>query len=151
FNKEMKEKVPKYENIEKNISELWYTTGKENDKPIILYILKKIERFLLKNNELDILIVSIEHINSQVNNNKFSGKIGNLLPLDVTLNSDIGSKPLKEKIKSYRDSNLNTVKKFCSDYMQYGDKKDWTEEDVNKRTQFLSKLLYNDICSNVTQ
>lgn len=46
---------------------------------------------------MDIRIVSIEHINPRVNNKKFSGKIGNLLPLDAALNSGIGSKPLKEK------------------------------------------------------
>ena len=27
--------------------------------------------------------------------------------------------------------------------MQYSDKKDWTEEDVNTRTKYLSELLYN--------
>ena len=51
----------------------------------------------MKNNELDIRIVSIEHINPQVNNKKFSGKIENLLPLDADWNSGIGSKLLKEK------------------------------------------------------
>ena len=153
FIQEMKEKIPNYENFEKNISKLWYTKEKEKekDKPIILYIFKKIERFLLRNNELDILIVSIEHINPQSANKSFSGRIGNLLPLDVTLNSDIGSKPLLEKIPYYKESNLNIVKKFCTNYIQHENKEDWNEDDTNKRTKDLSKLLYDDICKNVTQ
>ena len=42
FIQEMKEKIPNYENFEKNISKLWYTKEKDKDKPIILYIFKKI-------------------------------------------------------------------------------------------------------------
>ncbi|WP_165175258.1 HNH endonuclease family protein [Desulfovibrio sp. ZJ369] len=67
-------------------------------------------------------------------------KLGNLLPLGIELNSNIGNKEFASKMRAYQESRYQSVIKFLEEYK---DKKDWTEEDINKRTDKLAEILYN--------
>ncbi len=127
FFEEMLSKVPSYETFKKSINDLWYTDDKTKDKPLIQYILKRVERNALETKEFDISTLSIEHISSQSKGLENVGKLGNLLPLDADLNSKVGEKSLPQKIIVYKKSRFFAVKDFCT---QYGKKKNWTIEDL---------------------
>lgn len=143
FIKEMKEKIPPYETFRDNICKLRFTDDETKDKPLIQYIFAKLERFKIKTKELDILISSLEHIHSQSSPCEKEGWLGNLLPLDVQLNSDIGNKPLPVKIKAYAKSNFITVKEFCKEAQN---KSDWMDEDIDSRTADIASELFYKVC-----
>ena len=143
FFEEMLSKVPSYETFKKSINDLWYTDDKTKDKPLIQYILKRVERNALETKEFDISTLSIEHISSQSKGLENVGKLGNLLPLDADLNSKVGEKSLPQKIIVYKKSRFFAVKDFCT---QYGKKKNWTIEDIQKRTDEIAYNLFYNIC-----
>lgn len=143
FELDMKASLPDYETFKEQLFTLRYTEDKQKDKKKIQYIFSKIERHLLATNELDILSLSIEHIDSQSNKHDWCGEIGNLLILGADLNSEIGSLPFNQKLEKYKESKFECVRKFCE---KYKDKKTWNEKDVHKRTEDLAKYLYKDIC-----
>lgn len=143
FVEEMKEKIPPYETFRENIHKLWFTDAKTEDKPLIQYIFSKLERFKIKTKELDVLILSLEHIHSQSTPCENEGLLGNLLPLDVQLNSDVGNKSLPIKIKAYAKSNFITVKEFCENFKS---KSNWLDEDILARTDNIAKELYYNVC-----
>lgn len=144
FETDMKASLPDYQTFKEHLSTLRYTEEKQKDKKKIQYIFSKIERHLISTNELDILSLTIEHIDSQSNRNDWCGEIGNLLILGANLNSDIGALPFPQKLVRYKESKFECVKKFCE---KYKDKKTWNEKDVHKRTEDLAKYLYKDICN----
>ena len=126
-----------------NIHKLWFTDAKTDDKPLIQYIFAKLERFKIKTKELDVLILSLEHIHSQSSPCENEGILGNLLPLDVQLNSDVGNKSLPVKIKDYAKSSFITVKEFCD---KYKNKTNWQNEDIVARTDDIANELYYKVC-----
>ena len=143
FVKEMKEKIPPYETFRENIHKLWYTDDKTDDKSLIQYIFSKLERSKIRTKELDVLILSLEHIHPQSLSCEYEGLLGNLLPLDVQLNSDLGSKSFSVKIKAYAKSSFITVKEFCQKYKSHTN---WQNEDIIERTDNIANELYYEIC-----
>ena len=113
FEADMKESLPDYDMFKEQLSTLRFTEGKTKDKKKIQYIFSKIERHLISTNELDILSLSIEHIDSQSQGHEWCGEIGNLLILGPDLNSEIGSLPFTQKIIKYRSQNLRVLRYFA--------------------------------------
>ncbi len=147
FEADMKESLPDYDMFKEQLSTLRFTEGKPKDKKKIQYIFSKIERHLISTNELDILSLSIEHIDSQSQNHEWCGEIGNLIILGPDLNSEIGSLPFTQKIIKYKDSKFESTKMFCEIYIG---KNTWGKDDVHNRTEDLAKYLYKDICKFTT-
>ena len=143
FEKDMRNSLPSYKEFENNFKKLKYTDEEQKDKKKIQYIFSKIERYLMSTQELDILSLSIEHIDPQSNENDFSGAIGNLLILGADLNSDIGNLPFEKKLEKYKTSNFKSTLQF---YEENRNKTIWTKEDIDKRTIDIADLLYKEIC-----
>lgn len=129
----------------------FYTIGFSNknkkynnssNRKITNYILKRIEKYYDKNDELNVEIKSIEHIMSDSENDDYTSYLGNLLPLSDRMNNKIGNQPYQQKKLSYAKSNLLTVKKFLN---HYSDVVDWTEETIKKRTQKIAEMAVDDI------
>ena len=110
----------------------------------IQYIFSKIERYKMSTNELDIAFISLEHINSQSTKKNYVGYIGNLLPLSAELNSACKSKTFAQKMELYKKSQFITVKEFCN---THENKSEWSENDINQRTEELAILMYKKICN----
>lgn len=144
----MKESVPDYQTFKEHLSNLRFTETEQKDKKKIQYIFAKIERHLIATNELDILSLSIEHIDSQMQKNTWCGEIGNLLILGADLNSEAGALSFDKKIIKYKESKFESTRKFCE---KYKNNKTWREDDVHKRTEDLARYLYAEICKfNIT-
>lgn len=77
---------------------------------------------------------------SDINDN--TSKIGNLLLLSERINSNIGDDDYKTKIIKLKRSKLISVQNFLK---FYGDKNEWTDELIVKRTKDLAKLSYDEI------
>ena len=58
------------------------------------------------------------------------------------INGNAADKCFSEKIPIYRESNFITTKNFID---RFGDKDDWTDEDISTRARFMSKLAYEKI------
>jgi hypothetical protein len=82
---------------------------------------------------------TIEHIFPDSDSDDNS-RIGNLLPLEESLNKVCDNKPLAEKLAIYKRSSFLTVKKFVERY-------DGKAEafNVKDRTYHLAKKFYNEI------
>lgn len=144
FEKDLRNSLPDYKEFESNFKKLKFTEEDQKDKKKIQYIFSKIERKLMNTNELDILSLSIEHIDSQKNNSDYCGNIGNLLILGADLNSDTGCISFEKKLEQYKKSNFKSTKKF---YEKHKNQKNWDKNDVDKRAIELATYLYIDVCN----
>lgn len=135
---QMKNNLPSFEYFKENIQNFDYLPKGKHVK-LFQYMLKKIESYYSPTNEMDINSFSIEHIMPISTAHHCVGKLGNLLPLGIELNSTIGDKEFSSKTKAYQASQYQSVIKFLEEYK---DKKDWTEEDINNRTVRLAEILY---------
>lgn len=135
----MHESLPTFDNFKENIRKLDYTPNDKHAK-LFQYMLKKIESYCSPTDEITITSFSIEHIKPISDKASCVSKLGNLLPLGIDLNSDIGSKTFKQKIEAYKQSRYQSVIKFVE---KYKDKGDWTEVDILDRTDRLADILYH--------
>ena len=110
-------------------------------KKIIRYIFNKIEKYLRTTHELNTNIITLEHIAPQSNSSiPNRNKIGNLLPLDQSLNEIASNKSFMEKIPILRQSELKVVQDFLSNY---GNRNSWDRQDIEERTQNLAEYCYD--------
>ena len=136
-------KLPDYNSFLGGFHEKWFTNNKDKDKKVIQYIFKKWENYLQPTEELDLYKITLEHISPQSSQeNKEIGKIGNLLPIASEINNEADISKYQEKIKIFKKSQLEIVKEFI---IKYGTLSDWTDEDINKRTEDMAKIAYYDI------
>ena len=80
---------------------------------------------------------TIEHILSD-SENEGNAHIGNLIPLEARLNEKCGNKSLEEKYEIYANSCFASARGIRE---RYKDK----QFSVQKRTEYLCKLIYNNI------
>lgn len=137
-----KNNLPGYDAFEANFLKLYYTKTHTTDKKLIQYIFRCIEQEFQETEELVPNNISIEHIMSESEENEMLGYIGNLLPLDKKLNSDIGDIEFISKIEYYKKSNLSTVAIFIEDY---GEQENWTVKEIQQRGKDLAKLSYDKV------
>jgi uncharacterized protein with ParB-like and HNH nuclease domain len=136
----LKNKIPSLEVYKSKFSEIEFTNKITKDKRLIQYIFGKLESELLTTSELKTFNITLEHIESQKNNEKWVSKMGNLLPLSGEINSSIGNSKLETKLKEFEKSELKIVKEFCFEYKSLTT---WTETDSIKRTETLAEKTYN--------
>ena len=117
------------------------TSAKKHD---VQYILSAFENhWQSQSGELCLQAFTIEHIGND-NGEDSHCRIGNLLPLADTINNNLGDASFMEKMLEYKSSNFISVKKFVE---RYGDKIEWTEEDIDQRAIYMAELAYNKIWS----
>ena len=143
----LKASLPSYEEFENSFLKINYTSSSTRDKRLVQYILKKVERYASGTDEMRPDSFYIEHILPESTRNKVVGRMGNLLPLGVDLNSKIGDKAFAEKMKGYQTSQYQTVKLFIEHYRS---ETVWDEDKINQRTIELAKIMYyqNNVSRN---
>ena len=121
-----------------------YTNSK--NKKEIDYILRGFEQYYQSEQgaelQCNLAKCNVEHINSDSEIKDTYCKIGNLLLISETINSNIGNIPFSEKVKEYKKSKLLNVCRFVENY---GNNEDFTDSDINKRSTKLAKLAFNKI------
>lgn len=140
---------PQYEDFERGFFNLGFSNknvkfSKFNSRKRAFYILQGIEEYKQETEELicNVDECNIEHIMNDSATNDNTSKIGNLLLLSERINGNIGDDDYKKKIQKLKRSKLLSVQDFVK---YYGDKDEWTEELIMKRTKALAKLSYNSV------
>lgn len=139
---ELKNKLPSKTMFIEKFSNLRYTKENTADKKLIQYIMKTMEEYFQGTDELKVNIISIEHVMSESTKKNEVGFIGNLLPLDKKINSDIGDDIYVNKVNEYKKSSLVTVEHFINDY---GNLTDWTKENIINRTNLLAEKAFDEV------
>lgn len=113
----------------------------EKNKNRVQTVLEVLERY--KNNGYCKDDFTIEHIlddSGGVDN----AIIGNLIPLELSLNKRCVNKTLKEKCLIYQESNYITARRFGQKNIENIEENDF---EPAKRTQYMAKEFYNKILS----
>ena len=140
FASSLKRKIPGLEwftNAFRNIgwSKYFDLYKGEKCKNRVQIILEIIEMFVSQNNGINDF--TIEHILPDSEGIENS-QIGNLIPLEDSLNRRCGSKPLSDKYTIYKESCFTSARKITERYEKTG-------FNASQRTEFLAKLIYNNI------
>ncbi len=136
------EREPNYELFKEKFNKLRFTNQYTKDKRLIQYIFRKIELYLRDTEELTINNISLEHIDSQSHGSQKMGELGNLLPLDKSLNEDCANKILKEKMNVYKCSDLKIMELFLKEFQGITQ---WEEANHQKWFDILSEYAYTKV------
>lgn len=140
FGRTLKGKIPDYEWFLNSFRNLGWSNHSEmfkgeKNKHRVQITLEIIEKYVSQ--KFEIPEFTIEHILPDSESDA-NAHIGNLIPLERKLNDKCGSKSLVEKYVIYADSDFMTARHIAQ---RYKDK----EVDIASRTEFLCKLVYNNI------
>lgn len=140
FANSLKAKLPGYDwflNAFKNIgwSKHFDLYKGDKNKKRVQVILEVIEKFVSQRNVIDEF--TVEHMLPDAEDIRNS-QIGNLIPLEERLNNNLGNKPFLSKLDIYENSSFASCRNMAKRYRE-------KEFDPDKRTEFLAKLLYNNI------
>jgi hypothetical protein len=120
----LQKKQPNKQRIKEALKNLEFSNENDNNKKTIQTIFRKIEEHLHNTKELVVGSFSLEHISDQSLNLTWGPGIGNLLPLDESVNNKIKAGTLfKDKKKFYQKSSLRLVEHFLSKNQQ----ESWTK------------------------
>ena len=109
----------------------------DNNKDKVKTVLETLEYHLSGKCDEDF---SIEHVLPDSDDNQINGQIGNLIPLESSLNERCADKPILNKLPIYKESNFKTARNFAERI----EKNDGYFE-IEKRTSFLAQIFYDDI------
>jgi hypothetical protein len=146
FKSELEDKIPKEDQYKANFDKkLYYSSKETKQKPLVQYVLNKLER--QKNPNAILINTSIEHIYPEnqelwegLENSSLIKNIGNLVLLDSGLNSKIGNKIFsKKKFIIEKESNLITTKEVFENF------ESWSDNEIKDRNALLQKKLYSEI------
>lgn len=137
----LRSRLPSKEEFTKRFSQLRYSDEFLSEKKLIQYVLSKLMHIIAPSVSLDAASMSIEHIASQSDNSISSvsiSSIGNLWYLNNQFNTQLGNKPVSEKLIAYRVANTpcDTVLKTAVE---------WTDEIVQQRAINMAELLWAEI------
>lgn len=140
FGKDLKEKIPSLESFKKSFANLGWSNhtpmymGQDN-KQRVQTTLTIIENYCSQTNKMGEF--TIEHIIPD-SEGEMSAHIGNLIPLEERINEKCKNLPLEEKLDKYKQSGFITARGISD---RYKDK----DFDIESRTDYLAKLVYNNI------
>ncbi|WCL50803.1 DUF262 domain-containing protein [Leptospira sp. GIMC2001] len=148
FKGKLKTKFPEYNLFLYNFQNLNFTSSQQKDKKLVQYTLKKLLEHHVKNSPLtiDYENLTIEHLApenpSQGKKSKVKniGSIGNLLFISTALQNKLKNKAFEEKLKIIKNEKF-PIDSYLNNMNIINDK------EVKKRTDYLAKILYEDIFS----
>jgi hypothetical protein len=145
---EMKEKfrerVPDQSEFTLPFSRLTYRTSYTRDRNLIRYVLTKLARHYGMPEEVDVSMLTIEHILPQSkgeisDDENDVGAIGNLIFVNEKINGEADDKPFKDKIKLFTEANnvyLDTALQAATE---------WDNEAIAQRGVALAEIGYSTI------
>ena len=145
---EMKEKfrerVPDQSEFTLPFSRLTYRSSYTRDRNLVRYVLTKLARHFGMPEEVDVSMLTIEHILPQSkgqtsDDEKDVGAIGNLIFVNDTINGKADDKPFKDKIKLFTESNNVYLDKSLKDAEV------WNNDSIAERGVALAEIGYSSI------
>jgi len=143
FVTKLRERVPSYEEFEAAFGEIWFTEEDTRQRPLVRYLLRRIDQYRRKGTPVDYDLMTVEHIAPQSDGagqtvQDAAGIVGNLLFVPEALNKKLKNKSFKDKMEILRDSDVP-----LDSSLKTANK--WDEAAIKERTKNLAKLCYEDI------
>jgi hypothetical protein len=141
FIEKLEERVPNIDEFVGNFKELSFLESETRMRPIVFYILRRIDKFFSGNMAapIDYTKMTIEHIASQKTAGiAHLGMIGNLVLVTEPLNVKLADKPVLEK-----QTLLGPVDIIPGDSIRTA--KSWGDEEIVARTEFLARLAHEKV------
>lgn len=135
------EKKPSYKEFEANFAEICFTDKRTKQKELVKYILKGIQREVIKGLALDYNLMTIEHIAPQKPKDDCTcseekvGLLGNLLLVTQKLNGELGNKDYKTKKDILGASDIK-IDEIINKYEV------WDDGAIDVRTAWMCELAY---------
>ena len=122
-------KRPDEESIRNSLSLVFFSSSAGLDRKVIQTVFVKSERYLQKTSELNVASMSIEHIREKSSRATWVDVIGNLIPLDESINNAIPSNlSFSEKKQFYGNSQF----KLVDDFLSLNPQSSWEKEDMER-------------------
>ena len=136
----LQDRIPGYQEFEANFLEVFYSDEFTKRKPLVRYILAKINSHHVDGLTIDYSQMTIEHIASQNPSESKLGQqpiasLGNLLLIDHELNRKLGNKEFSKKKQLLRKSDV-WIDETIADAIY------WGEDEINHRTMKLAEIAY---------
>jgi hypothetical protein len=142
FRKRMTSRIPEWDIFSAGFSELTFTSMDTRDKPLIRYILEKIDNHLRDDKITDYDKMTVEHISPEnpatTGSVTLTGSLGNLIFVSTELNKKLMNKPFAEKKQMLSNAGVPLGKVLGSATM-------WTDKEIKKRSDELAQLTYKEI------
>jgi hypothetical protein len=143
FKLKLRARVPSYAEFEAGFAQLEFLSTNTKQKPVVQYLLQRLDQHQRKTAPVDYAKMSIEHIAPEnplagASSEASVGRIGNLLLLDEKANSKVGNKSFAAKKAIYR-----TAPTPIDDVLDKASQ--WTSKEIDRRTQVLAKLAYQQV------
>ena len=138
------ERIPDEAEFVVAFSRITFRYSYTRDRNLVRYVLMKIAKHYGMPEELDVTMMTIEHILAQSGGKETGdgsdvGAIGNLIFVNEKLNGTLDDKQFKDKKKFY--SALNNV--YVDEELQKAN--EWTPSEIAKRGSHLAKIGYHNI------
>ena len=139
-----RERVPDLSEFTLPFVRLIYRSNYTRERSVVRYVLTKLARHFGMPEEVDLSMLTIEHILAQSQGEETDdafdvGAIGNLILVNETLNGQLGTKSFKDK-KALFTANNNV---FLDPYLS--DAKKWDAEAISQRGVSLAEVGYSKV------
>lgn len=142
FRKRMMARIPDWDIFSAGFSELTFTSTDTRDKPLIRYILEKVDNHLREDKITDYDKMTVEHISPEnpatTQSVTLVGSLGNLIFVSTGLNEKLKNKSFAEKKQLLKKAGVPLGKVLSA-------ASKWTDKEIKKRTGELAKLAYQEI------
>ena len=139
-----RERVPDETEFTVPFARLTYRANYTRERNLVRYALTHIARHHGMPEEVDLSMLTIEHILAQSQGDESDdefdvGAIGNLIFVNESVNGKLGTKSFKEKMKLFNSSN----NVYMDDYLTRST--EWSEINIGERGVELAEIGYNKI------
>ena len=141
FRKKLRDRLPDFDAFKAGFFELRFTTHDTRDRPLVRYILEKVDEHLREDRSADYAKMTIEHIAPEnppagaVLSVADVGCIGNLVFVSERLNDKLKNKSFVEKKRILRRAKIPLDPIL-------GKAAKWTSAEVDQRSDFMAKVCY---------
>lgn len=145
FVRKLRDRLPSNAEFAAAFAEIQYTEENSKQRPLVRYLLIRLDQHLRKHDAVDYEKMSIEHIAPQ--NPKAGeppapvnvGKIGNLILASETLNNEVlKNKAFPQKLKAFKKARLSIDPALAQ-------ATSWTSTEIDARTSTLASLLQTKV------
>jgi len=144
FLTKMRDRIPRYEEYEANFLEIEFHSGNTKQKPLVQYLLSRLDAHIRTGAIAVYSAMTIEHIapesiaGSKGVSEESVGLLGNLLLLPEDLNVKLANKDFKSKKKAYEKQGVP-----MDDKLKAAAK--WTDAQIVDRTKLLARISYDEV------
>ncbi len=142
FRKRMMARIPDWDIFSAGFSELTFTSTDTRDKPLVRYILEKVDNHLREDKITNYDKMTVEHISPEnpatTRSVTLVGCLGNLIFVSTELNQRLKNKSFAEKKQLLKKASVPLGKVLTA-------ASKWTDREIKKRSDELAKLTYKEI------